>query len=90
MDVREKIEVALREKLGATRVEVEDDSGRHAGHRGARDSGGGHYRVTVESPLFSTLSPVARHRAVYKALGHLLPGDIHALAIAALGPEEKA
>jgi BolA protein len=65
-------------------LEVIDDSHKHAGHAGARD-GRGHFRVRIVSPAFAGLSPLARHRAVYAALGGLMETDIHALSIQA-GP----
>ncbi len=61
-------------------LEVTDDSHRHAGHAGARD-GRGHFSVTIVSPAFAGMAPLARHRAVYAALGDMMQTDIHALAI---------
>lgn len=75
---------AIRQRLVAvlapTTLEIVDDSHRHAGHAGARD-GRGHFTVRIASPAFAGLSPVARHRAVYDALGDLMQTDIHALSI---------
>ena len=42
------------------------------------------------SPSFKGLAPLARHRAVYAALGAMMATDIHALAIRALTPDEAA
>ena len=67
MNTKQRIEELLRQTLAAPVVEVEDESAQHAGHAGAA-SGGGHYRVTVVSPLFEGKSRVARHRMVYDAL----------------------
>lgn len=80
----------IRERLAALEprlLEVGDDSALHAGHAGARD--GGHYRVTIVSHRFAGLSPVARHRLVYQALGSLMREGIHALALEARTPEES-
>ncbi len=68
-------------------VVLEDESAQHAGHAGAA-SGGGHYRLTIVSPRFRTLSTLARHRLVYEAMGELMQREIHALSITALTPEE--
>jgi BolA protein len=77
---------AIRERLQAalspTRLEVIDDSHHHVGHEGARD-GRGHYTVRIASPAFAGMTPLARHRAVYDALGTLMQTDIHALSIQA-------
>ena len=70
-------------------MEVVDDSHRHVGHAGARD-GRGHFSVDVVSERFEGLAPLARHRAVYAALGDMMATDIHALSIAAATPAERA
>jgi len=88
VSTKEKIEQLLRQTLAATVVEVEDESGLHAGHTGAA-SGGGHYRVTVVSPLFEGKSPVMRHRMVYDALAVEMRGTIHALALTTLAPNQR-
>lgn len=71
--------------LEPTLLEVTDDSARHAGHAGA-STGLGHFNVVIESHAFVGLSPVARHRLVYQALGSLLETDIHAVGIQARVP----
>ena len=83
--IRAAIEVAL----APVSLQVEDDSHRHAGHVGAQD-GRGHFRVDVVSEAFSGLNPMARHRAVYAAVGELMTTDIHALSIKARTPGEAA
>ncbi len=80
----------IRERLAALEPEsitLEDESAQHKGHAGAA-SGGGHFRLTLVSPKFSTLSTLARHRLVYEAMGELMQREIHALSITALSPEE--
>ncbi|MGB3392409.1 MAG: BolA family protein [Stenotrophomonas sp.] len=83
----ERIEVALRTAFAPQLLEVEDDSHRHAGHAGARD-GRGHFNVSIVSEAFAGKAPLARHRAVYAALGEMMQSDIHALAIKAQTPAE--
>lgn len=81
---------AIRERLAALtplELDVEDESHRHVGHAGARD-GRGHFRVRIVSAAFGGLAPLARHRAVYAALGDMMQTDIHALAIDARAPGE--
>ena len=73
--------------LAPENVLLEDESAQHAGHAGAA-SGGGHFRLTLVSPQFRTLSTLARHRLVYAAMGELMQREIHALSITALTPEE--
>ena len=73
--------------LQPLRLEITDESARHAGHEGAK-SGGGHYRMTIVSPQFDRLGTLARHRMIYAALGTLMKREIHALSITALSPGE--
>lgn len=83
----ERIRVALEAAFSPLRLEVEDDSHRHAGHAGARD-GRGHFNVAIVSEAFAGMAPLARHRAVYAALGDMMQTDIHALSIEARTPAE--
>lgn len=79
----------LRERLqtlAPSALEIHDDSHLHAGHAGARE--GGHFRITVVSERFSGQNTVARHRLVFDAVGDLMRGKIHALAISAKTPDE--
>ena len=81
------IRAAIEAALSPTSLEIEDESHKHAGHAGARD-GRGHFRVDVVSGVFAGMTPIARHRAVYAAVGELMTTDIHALAIRARTPQE--
>ena len=83
--IRARLEAALApESLAGV-----DDRHRPAGHAGAQD-GRGHYNVEIVSAAFAGLTPIARHRAVYAALGEMMTTDIHALAIKARAPGEGA
>jgi BolA protein len=73
--------------LAPENIEILDESGKHAGHEGAK-GGGGHYDLFIVSPRFAGRPTLARHRMVYEALGDLMRRDIHALAIRALAPNE--
>ena len=88
-DRQERMRAALTAALAPQRLEIRDDSHRHAGHAGARD-GRGHFHVEVVSDAFAGLGALARHRAVYAALGGMMQSDIHALSISARTPAEAA
>jgi BolA protein len=80
----------MRDRLAAlapTRLDIRDDSARHAGHAGAR-AGGGHFAMTIVSSQFAGKRSLERQRMVYDALGALMKNDIHALSIDAKTPEE--
>ena len=83
----ERMRALLTEALRPEALEIVDDSHRHAGHAGAR-GGQGHFTVEIVSTAFAGQSPIARHRAVYAALGDMMTTDIHALAIRARTPDE--
>ncbi len=89
IDRRRQIEQLLAGALAPLHIEVIDDSDRHAGHAGAA-GGAGHFRVRVLSEKFRGLPVLARHRLVYEALRPLIPHEIHALAIEADAPGERA
>jgi BolA protein len=82
----DRIERLLRDRVGAVRVEVVDESHLHAGHVGAR-SGAGHFRAHVVAPCFTGLSRVEAQRLVYRALDEMMGPDIHALALRCEAPE---
>ena len=88
MNTKQRIEELLRQTLAATVVEVEDESALHVGHAGAA-AGGGHYRVTIVSPLFEGKNQVARHRMVYDALAAEMRQAVHALALTTLAPSQQ-
>lgn len=75
-----RIRATLEAAFAPTLLELSDDSHRHAGHAGARD-GRGHFSVRIRSPDFAGMTMLARHRAIYAALGDMMQTDIHALAI---------
>ncbi len=87
----------IREKLAAAlnpvRLEIEDDSWRHAGHHheggmDAKPGGESHFNLVVVSAAFEGQGRVQRQRAVNAALRDELAGPVHALSIKALTPDE--
>ena len=68
-------------------LDISDESALHAGHAGAA-SGGGHFRMTIVSPLFAGRPTISRHRMVYDALGAMMKHEIHAVSINAKSPDE--
>jgi BolA family transcriptional regulator, general stress-responsive regulator len=82
-------EERLRDRLTAEftplELSIEDESHLHIGHAGAA-GGQSHFRVRIVAEAFRGISPVARHRLVYAALGDLLKSEIHALSLEALPP----
>ncbi len=82
MSVRsDKIHAILTQAFQPSSLQVEDESWKHAGHAGAKESGGGHFVVHITAAAFSGKSRIACHRMI----NHTLKGEfgevIHALSI---------
>ena len=88
MTVAETIRDKLAGRFAPTRLEILDESHRHAGHAGARPEGETHFAVTIVAPAFAGLNRVARQRLVYETLAAELATRIHALSLTTLAPDE--
>ncbi|KAA2284865.1 BolA family protein [Arenimonas fontis] len=55
-----------------------------------RGDDGVHFEATVVCAAFAGKLPLARHRMVYATLGERMGGEIHALSLRTLTPEEAA
>jgi BolA protein len=75
----ERIHQKLKNTLQPTFLEVTDDSHKHIDHEAAK-TGGGHFIVTISSPLFIEKSLVNCHRMVYAETAEF-GEEIHALRI---------
>ena len=83
----------LTTAFAPTRLELEDDSARHAGHHhdggmDAKPGGESHFNLTIVSDRFAGQGRLARQRAVNAVLSDELEGPVHALSIRALAPDE--
>lgn len=75
----ERIYQKLKNTLQPSFLEVTDDSHQHIDHEAAK-TGGGHFTVTIASPLFESKSLINCHRMVY-AQTEEFGEEIHALRI---------
>ena len=82
-----RIRAALEKELAPTRLDIIDDSAKHAGHAGARE--GGHFRVVIVAPAFEGLAQLERHRLVYAAVAPLMGNGVHAFSIVARAPDKS-
>jgi len=80
----------LEDALAPTRLAIEDDSHRHAGHAGHNPDGESHFSITVVSEAFAGKSRVERHRMVNAVLAEELAGKVHAMALTTLTPDEES
>ncbi len=90
MSVAQTIHHKLTQALAPSRLEVVDDSARHAGHAGAQPGGETHFNVLVISQRFAGLNRVDRQRLVYGLLQTELAGSVHALALVTRTADEQA
>jgi BolA protein len=88
-----RVTQAIRDKLTAAfqpeRLEVIDDSARHAGHAGSREGGESHFNVVIVADAFKGQGRIQRQRAIYTALSEELAGPVHALSVKAFAPDEQ-
>jgi BolA protein len=88
MNMKDRIKAKLEAGLAPTRLEIEDESHRHAGHSGARAGGETHYHIKVASERFSGKGRLERHRMVYALLADEIAQGVHALALQTRAPDE--
>ena len=80
MPVKDEIETRLTAVFSPLRLEVVNESHKHAGHSGDDGSGESHFRVLIRAEVLGPMTRVARHRAVHAALGDLNT-RVHAIAL---------
>jgi BolA protein len=90
MTVAETMRRKLDARFAPTRLDIVDESHRHAGHAGARAEGETHFAVTIVSTMFAGLTRVARQRLVYETLADELATRVHALSLTTLTPNDPA
>jgi len=83
-----KIKDILQKTFSPEFIKIADDSQRHLGHSGQKESGGSHYTIILVADSFQGKTLLERHRAVYEAVGMDMNESIHALAIKAYTSKE--
>lgn len=78
----------LEAALSPSTLTLRNDSDQHAGHAGHDGSGESHFSLTIVSTAFEGLNKVQRQRLVFRAIGELMDGKVHALQIHASAPGE--
>jgi len=89
----DRLHAALTRAFAPTRLDIQDDSARHAGHAGMREGGahaGGetHYSVVIVSESFHDVSRVERSRMVHAVLASEFAEGLHALSLTLRAPVE--
>ncbi len=81
--VAEEMHALLTGAFAPTRLDIINDSARHSGHTGDDGSGESHFTIEIEAAAFAPMTRLARQRAVIAALGDIVGGRVHAVAIKA-------
>lgn len=84
----EKIKIAIEAGLSQSRIEVINESSKHAGHAGDDGSGQTHFKLMVASDDFLGCGPVQRQRMVNTAIAGLFAQGLHAISMKLFTLEE--
>ena len=87
-EVQTRIRAKLEAALAPEKLDIVDESHRHAGHSGARPEGETHFKVAIVASVFAGKSRIERQRIVYAALAEELKERVHALALSTRAPSE--
>lgn len=84
MKMQQQIERKLLGQFGPLHIEVSNESHMHDVPEGSES----HFRVVLVSAGFENMPLIQRHRAVNAILEEELAGQIHALALHTMTPDE--
>lgn len=94
--VADSIRQKLEKELSPKKLDIIDESGRHAGHADRMEAGSGsapgsgetHFVVEIVSDKFEGLSSLKRHRLVFGILEEEMAGPVHAMSLITKSPSE--
>jgi BolA protein len=80
MNMQENIRNKISQAFKPKNLEVIDESHKHAGHSGWRESGETHFKVVLSAEAFAGMSRIERGRAVFNAIDYKEMG-VHAIEL---------
>jgi BolA protein len=83
-----RMHALLTQAFCPSRLEIVDDSAKHAGHSGAAAGGETHFNITVVSDFFTNHSRIERSRMVNEVLASEFATGLHALSVSLRSPTE--
>jgi BolA protein len=84
-----RLQEILAGAFSPTRLDITDDSAKHAGHAGAAGGAGEtHFSIAIVSDRFTRRSRVERSRMVHEALAGEFASGLHALSLHLRSPSE--
>lgn len=87
---RRQVDFFVEIPMDAARIQAMIEAGLPGAQAQVSGDDGVHFEASVIASQFAGKLPLARHRLVYATLGELMGGEIHALALKTLTPEEAA
>jgi len=79
---------ALTRTFRPIRLEIQNDSARHAGHSGSGEGGETHFIIEIVSDLFTSRTRLERSRMVHAALASEFDTGLHAITLNLHSPAE--
>lgn len=89
MSVSQIISQKLHSSISINTLDVIDESHLHKGHLNWSPDGETHFKITIISKDFDSMSKVQRHKLIYKILEKELREKIHALTIKTISLKES-
>ncbi len=89
MTIENAIKRKLEENLEIHKMELVNESHKHAGHAGDDGSGQTHFKLMVVSPDFHGCNRIQRQRMIYDLLKEEFSDGLHALNLTLMCPEEE-
>ena len=74
--------------MNANQIQQLSEAGLPGARAQVQGDDGVHFEATVVAEAFRGKLPLARHRMVYATLGERMGGEIHALSLRTLTPDE--
>jgi BolA protein len=91
MSIINSLEKKLHTAFNPDSLEIVNESHLHAGHQPGFDgTGESHIRIRIVSAAFDGMSRVERHRKINAQIEEEMDRGLHAVAIEANSPAEKA
>ena len=87
----QRLRAAIEQRFQPQTLVIEDESARHAGHAGVRETAAGgetHYAMLLVSEAFVGVGRVQRSRLVHEALDAEFRTGLHALSLTLRTPQE--
>jgi BolA protein len=80
MSIKDVIYKTIAESFMPEKLEIIDESNKHAGHAGSHPQGESHFLIRISASAFAGKSRVEREKLLRKAIDTATPRDIHSIS----------